>query len=59
MAGLTSRAEGVGDGDDSGDDAGAPWFLQKPNINQNIIIIILGLSEILCLNHPSSSPTIY
>ena len=24
LAGLTSRSEGVGDGDDSGDDGGAP-----------------------------------
>ena len=42
---VTSRSEGVGDGDDDGDDAGAPWFLQKQNINKNIIIVILVLSE--------------
>ena len=29
MAGLTSRSEGVGDGDDGGDDGAAPRFLQK------------------------------
>ena len=45
LADLTSRSEVVGDGDDSGDDAGAPWFMQKQNINKNIIILILGLSE--------------
>ena len=29
LAGLTSRSEGVGDGDNGVDDGGAPWFLQK------------------------------
>ena len=45
MAGLTSRLEGVRDRDDSGDDM--EIWLQKQNINKNIIILILGLSETL------------
>ena len=44
---LTLRSDLVGDGDDGEDDAGAPWFMQKQNINKNIIILILGLSETL------------
>ena len=45
LAGLTSRSEGVHDGDD-GDDDMEIW-LQKQNINKNIIILILGLRETL------------